>query len=230
MKKRVCVIGMGRFGIGVASELYQAGHDVLVIDNDDSKVQAMLGKATYAVRTDATNEEALRQLGVHEYDVAVLALGDVNVESSILIAMVLKSMEIPFIVARAANELHGDALARIGVSRVVYPEEESARRLAHVDFNAGVLDYMDILPNVGITKVRPLPEMERKTLEEAGLVGNHHEHFLTVMAVRRGRRYILNPSKDEDIMPGDVLLVAGPSEQVANLFTTEEPHPQPARV
>ena len=114
MKKRVCVIGMGRFGIGVASELYQAGHDVLVIDNDDSKVQAMLGKATYAVRTDATNEEALRQLGVHEYDVAVLALGDVNVESSILIAMVLKSMEIPFIVARAANELHGDALARIG--------------------------------------------------------------------------------------------------------------------
>ena len=89
---------------------------------------------------------------------------------------------------------------------------------------------MDILSNVGITKVRPLPEMERKTLEEAGLVGNHHEHFLTVMAVRRGRRYILNPSKDEDIMPGDVLLVAGPSEQVANLFTTEEPHPQPARV
>lgn len=226
MKKRVCVIGMGRFGIGVAKELYQAGHDVLVLDTDEEKVQQMLGGATYAVRTDATNEDALRQLGVHEYDVAVLALGDENVQSSILIAMVLKSMEIPFIVARAANEMHGDALARIGVSRVVFPEEESARRLAHVDFNVGVLDYMDIIANVGISKVRPLSYMEGKTLEEAGLAGNHNEHSLNVVALRRGRRYILNPSKDEEIAPGDVLVITGHSEHVANVFTTGEMQPQ----
>ena len=230
MKKRVCVIGMGRFGIGVARELYQAGHDVLVLDTDEEKVQGMLGGATYAVRTDATSETALRQLGVADYDVAVLTLGDENVQSSILIAMVLKSMNIPFIVARAANELHGEALERIGVNRVVYPEEESAKRLAHVDFNAGILDFMEILSNVGISKVRPLPEMVRKTLEEAGLAGNHNERSLTILALRRGRRYILNPSKDESIMPGDVLLVAGPSEQVADVFSTGEARQQATAV
>ena len=230
MKKRVCVIGMGRFGMEAARELYQAGHDVLVLDTNEDKIQSMLGGSTYAVRTDATNETALRQLGVHEYDVVVLTLGDDNVQSSILIAMVLKGMEIPIIIARAANQLHGEALDRIGVSRVVFPEEESARRLAHVDFNDGVLDYMEILSNVGISKVRPLPTMVRKTLEEAGLAGNHIEHSLTVIGLRRGRQYILNPSKEEPIMPGDVLLVAGPTEDVADTFTSEEPRREPAGV
>ena len=220
MRKRVCVIGMGRFGIGVASELYQAGHDVLVIDNNEARVQEMLGRATYAVKGDATQENGLRELGVHEYDVAVLTLGDDNVQASILIAMVLKSMGLSYIIARAANQLHGETLERIGVNRVVFPEEESAKRLAHVDFNPDVLDYMEVASNVGISKVRPQHDMVRKTLEAAGLAGNNGHHAsLTVLAIRRGRTHILTPSKDEVIQPGDVLVVLGPSEYVASVFT-----------
>ena len=222
MFKRICVIGMGRFGMGVARELYQAGHDVLVIDADEEKVQSMQGSATYAVTMDATSEDALRQLGVNEYDVAVLGLGDTHVEASILIAMVLRGMDISLIIARATNRLHGNALERIGVGKVVYPEEESAVRLAHVEFNAGILDFMEVLNNVGISKVRPRPNMVRKTVEEAGLAGNQGENSLTVIALRRGRRLILNPSRDETIDPGDVLLVAGPSEQVARVFTEDK--------
>ena len=228
MKKSVCVIGMGRFGIGVARELYQAGHDVLVVDADEEKVQGMLGLTTYAVRTDATNESALRELGVADYDVAVLTLGDNNVQASILIAMVLKSMEIPYIIARAANELHGEALERIGVDRVVYPEEESARRVAHVDFNYGIIDYMEIVANVGISKLRPPNGMIHRTLEGAGLAGANNRHSLTVLAVRRGRGYILNPSKDEEIKPGDVLLVAGRSEDVASVAVLQDEPSQTA--
>ena len=228
MKKSVCVIGMGRFGIGVARELYQAGHDVLVVDADEEKVQGMLGLTTYAVRTDATNESALRELGVADYDVAVLTLGDNNVQASILIAMVLKSMEIPYIIARAANELHGEALERIGVDRVVYPEEESARRVAHVDFNYGIIDYMEIVANVGISKLRPPNGMIHRTLEGAGLAGANNRHALTVLAVRRGRGYILNPSKDEEIKPGDVLLVAGRSEHVASVAVLQDEPSQTA--
>ncbi len=217
MKKRVCVIGMGRFGIGVARELYQAGHDVLVVDTNEEKIQSMLGMTTYAVRTDATNESALRELGVAEYNVAVLALGDNNIQASILIAMVLKNIGVSFVIARAANELHGEVLERIGVDRVVYPEEESARRVAHVDFNYAVIDYMEIIANVGISKIRPQEKMIGHTLEEAGLSGANNPHSLTVLAVRRGRSYILNPSKDEKINLGDVLLVAGRSEHVASI-------------
>ena len=217
MKKRVCIIGMGRFGMGVARELYQAGHDVLVIDTDDEKVQVMLGQTTYAVRADATNESTLRELGVADYDVAVLTLGDQNVQASILIGMVLKSMTIPYIIARATNEMHGEALERIGVDRVVYPEEESARRVAHVDFNYSVIDYMEIVANAGISKIRPPEQMVNRTLEEAGLAGANNRHSLAVVAVRRGRSYILNPSKDEEVKPGDVLLVVGRSEHVAEI-------------
>ena len=228
MKKRVCVIGMGRFGIGVARELYQAGHDVLVVDTNEQKVQGMLGLTTYAVRADATNESALRELGVADYDVAVLTLGDENVQASILIAMVLKDMGIPFIIARAATELHGETLERIGVDRVVYPEEESARRVSHVDFNYGVIDYMEIVANVGISKMRPPERMVRHTLEEAGLAGANNRHSLTVLALRRGRGYILNPAKDEEIKPGDVLLVAGRSEHVASISSLAQQLPQAA--
>ena len=222
MYKRICVIGLGRFGMGVATELYQAGHDVLVIDRNEEKVQSMLGKVTYAITMDATADQALSNLGIDEYDAVILALGDDNVEASILVAMVLRDMGISMIVARASTQLHGEALGRVGVGKVVYPEEESAKRLAHLEINPHILDYMDVLNNVGISKVRPRPNMVRKTVEEAGLAGNHGDNSLTVIGLRRGRRLILNPSKDETISPGDVLLVAGPIGQVSRVFTADE--------
>ncbi len=222
MYKRMCVIGLGRFGIGVATELYQAGHDVLVIDRNEEKVQSMQGKVTYAITMDATAENALSNFGVDQYDVVILALGDENVEASILVAMVLRDMGISMIVARASTRLHGEALSRVGVGKVVYPEEESAKRLAHLEFNPDILDYMDVLNNVGISKVRPRPNMVRRTVEEAGLAGGHGDNSLTVVGLRRGRRLILNPSRDETIAPGDVLLVAGSSDQVARVFTSDE--------
>jgi trk system potassium uptake protein TrkA len=222
MYKRMCVIGLGRFGIGVATELYQAGHDVLVIDRNEEKVQSMQGKVTYAITMDATAENALSNFGVDQYDVVILALGDENVEASILVAMVLRDMGISMIVARASTRLHGEALSRVGVGKVVYPEEESAKRLAHLEFNPDILDYMDVLNNVGISKVRPRPNMVRRTVEEAGLAGSHGDNSLTVVGLRRGRRLILNPSRDETIAPGDVLLVAGSSDQVARVFTADE--------
>ena len=132
MKKQLCVIGLGRFGATVAKELYQAGHDVLAIDYDEVKIQDMLGQATYAVRADATSEPVLRELGVADMDVAIVALGSENIQASILITVLLKSIGVPFVIARAANELHGEPLERVGADRVIFPELESAQRTAHV--------------------------------------------------------------------------------------------------
>lgn len=218
MKKQVCVIGMGRFGATVAQELYQAGHDVLALDTDEGKTQDMLGQVTYAVRADATSESVLRELGVADFDVAIVALGNENIQASILVTVLLKSLAIPFIISRAANELHGNTLERIGADKVVYPEMESARRVAHVDFNAGILDYMELAPNAGISKVRPPEGMLRRTLEEAG-IGPQGKYGISVLAIRRGRSYILNPSKFEEIKPGDVLIVAGSNEHIDKLHS-----------
>ena len=97
MKKQVCVVGMGRFGATAAKELYQSGHDVLAIDNDETKIQDLLGQVTYAVKADATNESVLRELGVPDFDVAIVTLGYENIQASILITVLLKSLGIPFI-------------------------------------------------------------------------------------------------------------------------------------
>ena len=137
MKKQVCVIGAARFGAAVARELYQSGHDVLVIDTDEAKVQDLSGQVTYAVRADASNEAVLRQLDVADFDVAVVALAGENVQTSIMITVLLKSIGVPYVIARAANELHGSTLEKVGADRIVYPEMESAWRTAHIGFDPG---------------------------------------------------------------------------------------------
>ena len=218
MKKQVCVIGVGRFGAAVAQELYQSGHDVLAIDQDEAKIQDLLGQVTYAVRADASSETVLKELDVADFDVAVVALGSDNVQSSILITVLLKSIGVPFVIARATNELHGSTLERVGADRVVFPEMESARRTAHVGFTAGVIDYMPIVPNFGISKMQPPEEMFGRTLEEVGLGGSQDKHGVSVLAIRRGRTSFLHPAKDEEIKPGDVLIVAGANEHIGRLY------------
>ncbi|MEE8465118.1 MAG: TrkA family potassium uptake protein [Dehalococcoidia bacterium] len=217
MKKQVCVIGLGRFGATISQELFQSGHDVLAIDVDEAKVQNQLGRATYSVRADATNESVLKELDVAEYDVCIVSLGSENVQASILVTVLLKDLGVPFIIARAANELHGSTLERIGVDRVVYPESESARRTAHVGFDTGVIDYMPIVPQFGISKLRPPEEMLGHTLEEAGLAGTADRHGISVLAIRRGRTSFLHPAKDEEIKAGDVLIVAATNEQLGKI-------------
>ena len=219
MKKQVCVIGLGRFGGTVARELYQSGHDVLAIDLDESKIQEMLGHVTFAVRADASSESVLRELDVADFDVAVVALGSDNVQASILITVLIKDLGIPYIIARAANELHGETLERVGADKVVYPEMESARRAAHVGFETGIVDYMAIVPNFGISKVQPPEQMLHRTLEQVGLSGSGENDSVAVLAIRRARSYILHPAKDEEIKPGDLLIVAGTNEQVGRIHS-----------
>ena len=227
MKKQLCVIGLGRFGATIAKELYQAGHDVLAIDYDEVKIQDMLGQATYAVRADATSEPVLRELGVADMDVAIVALGSENIQASILITVLLKSIGVPFVIARAANELHGETLERVGADRVIFPELESAQRTAHVGFTAGVIDYMPIVPNFGISKTRPPEQMYGRTLEEVGLGGSGDRHGVSVLAIRRGRTSFLHPAKDEEVKPGDVLIIAGTTEHLGRIYDQARELPPP---
>lgn len=210
------MVGLGRFGHSMAMELYQSGHDVLAIDLDEKKVQDTLGQVTYAVKGDATSEALLRELGAQNFDVAIVAIGS-DIQASILVTVLLKSLNIPFIIARSTNELHGTTLNRIGADKVVHPEEETGKRLAHVEFQSGILDYMDISSDYGVTKMRPPGKMIDHTLEESGLSGPRDKYGIAVLAIRRGRECILVPSKEEIIQTGDTLIVAGTAESLAKL-------------
>ena len=194
------------------------GHDVLGIDIEEKPVQDMLGHVTYAVRADATNEAVLRELGAPNFDVALVAIGE-DIQASILITVVLKDLEVPYIVVRAINQLHGATIDRIGADKVVYPEQEIGQRLSHVGFEPGVLEFMEVGPGYGITKLRPPDHIVKRTLEEAGLTGPRDKYGLAVLALRRGREFMLMPSKDEEIRPGDILIVAGNSEQLGNIHS-----------
>lgn len=220
MKKQVCVIGMGRFGSTVAYELYQGGHDVLAIDFDEARIQEQLGKVTYAVRADATNESVLHELDIPDYDVAIVALGSDNIQASVGITVLLKSIGVPLILARAANDLHGETLERVGADRVLFPEAENARRVARLEFSREVMDYMPILADYGISKIRTPEGMFHHTLEEAELSGSGDRHDISVLAIRRGRISLLHPARDEIMLPGDVLILAATSEQISKLPET----------
>ena len=153
MKKQIAVLGLGRFGASVARSLYNLGHDVLAIDKDELRVQTIMGTSTYALTGDCTNDAVLKELGIPDYDAAVVAIGS-DVVSSIMTSVLLKTMGVPYVVARAHNELHGNTLDRIGVDKVIHAEEEMGNRLAHNMFNPNVEEYLEITTTFGISKLR----------------------------------------------------------------------------
>ena len=124
MKKQIVVIGLGRFGSSVAQTLYNQGHDVLAIDHRQAQVQMMMGKATHALAGDATNDLVLRELGLHEFDVAIVAIGS-DLVASVMVTVMLKDMGVGHIVARAKDQLHANTLERLGVNKVVQVESEN---------------------------------------------------------------------------------------------------------
>ena len=217
MTKQVCVIGLGRFGAKVASALFQQQHEVLAIDRDERVVQGMLGQVTYVVEADATSESALRDLGVGDMDVTVISVGS-QIQSSIIATMLVKTMGVPYVVARASDAQHAEILHRAGADKVVFPEEDAALRVANVDLNPNTIEYMGITERQGIHKLRPPEYMRGRTLREAGL-GAAHGNDVVTLVLRRGREYILHPADDEVIGEGDVLVVAGSQEDVERTFS-----------
>jgi trk system potassium uptake protein TrkA len=216
MKKQVVVIGLGRFGSSVANSLYNLGHDVLAMDRDEVKVQSMMGKATHALAGDATNEQVFRELGIPDYDVAIVAIG-ADIVSSVMASVLLKTMGVPYIVARAHDELHGNTLERVGVDRVVHAESEMGVRLAHTLFNPNVQEYLELTPNFGISKVRIPNRFVDMSLKELGFSSPRDKYGLAVLAIRRGKDITLNPDGDERLRSGDWLVLAGRDELIDNL-------------
>jgi len=216
MKQQVLVIGLGRFGSSLARALYNLGHDVLAIDNNEERVQSMMGQVTFPVTGDASNEAVLRELGVEDYDAAVVAVGT-DIVASVLSTVLLKNMGVPYVVARAHDELHGNTLERIGADKVIHAESEMGLRLAHNMFNPNVQEYLELAPNFGMSRIRAPQSFDGKTLRELGFSNPRDKYGLAVMAVLHGREVTLNPDVDESVKADDVLILAGKDEQLDRL-------------
>ncbi|MCK7514919.1 MAG: TrkA family potassium uptake protein [Desulfobacterales bacterium] len=150
--KQVAVIGLGRFGSSVARTLADSGCEVLAVDADESRVKAIADEVTDAVRANALDEEALRALGLRNFEVVVVAIGH-EVQASILTTVLLKEMGIPKIVAKAQDDLHGRVLQKVGADVVVYPERDMGVRLAHTLISRNVIDEIQLSTDYSILEM-----------------------------------------------------------------------------
>ena len=200
----VVVIGLGRFGKAVSRELMAAGTDVLGIDLDEEIVQSMSAELTHVVRADSTNEEALRQLGVPEFERAVVAIG-IDIQSSILTTSILMGFGIPHVWAKAISETHGRIFNQLGVPHVIYPEQDMGRRVAHM-VRGAALDYIEIDRDFEIVRMSPNSLVLGTTLGE----GHIRSRFgVTVLAYNREGQGWVNADADTVLQPGDNILVSG---------------------
>ena len=161
--------------------MYNLGHDVMAIDIDPEKVQSMVGQVTYPVTTDASSEISLRELGVQDFDVGVVALADVEV--SIMVSVLFKTLNINNIIARASSDLHKDTLIRLGCDRVVFAEDEMGEQLANTIFSPNVTEYLELTPNMGISKLSIPKRIVGMSLSEAGFINQPGNQKLTIISI-----------------------------------------------
>ena len=203
---QVAVIGLGRFGTTVATTLYQMGHDVLAIDVDPLKVQELAGQVTYAVAADASDESSLKELGIEKFEYAVVAIGS-NTEASIMVSVLLKSLQIDVVVARAVTKLQGETLDRIEVDKVVYPETDMGRMLAHDLFLPGIEQYMELTSTYGISKIKVPTRFISQTLKNSNFNNLRDRYGVALIAIQRGEDIILNPDENQTLTSNDTLII-----------------------
>lgn len=215
--RQFAVIGLGRFGTSVASTLFKAGYEVLAIDAREERTQKFSDEVTHVVQADTTDEASLKALGIRNFDVVVVAIGE-DVQANILTTLLLKEMGVPYIVAKARTELHGKMLEKIGADRIIYPERDMGARVAHNLVSANVLDYIELSPNLSLVEVSAPKELIGKTLAQANL---RAEFGVNVVAMKRGENLIVPPLPTDTIKEKDIMIVVGANAGVRLLEELE---------
>ncbi len=213
--KKIGIIGAGRFGIALAESLSNAGAEVILIDRNRPAMQLANEFAT-ALQGDATQLRILEEAGFGDCDVVVVAIGS-NIEASMMATANCKELGITNVVAKASSELHGKILRRIGADSVVYPDRDSAHRLARAIANHDVIDLLEVSEGYSIAEIDVPDGVSGKTLAEADLRKNTG---ITVLCIRRAdsdskhSRKIIIPGPMDVIEPNDKLIVFGETKNL----------------
>ncbi len=213
--KRIGIIGAGRFGLSLAESLANAGMEVVLIDRNRPAMQAGSEFAT-ALQGDATQPHVLEEAGIGECDLAVVAIGS-NIEASMMATANCKELGVPNVVSKATSELHGKILRRIGADTVIYPDRDSASRLAKAIANHNVIDFLEVSDGYSIAEIAVPADAAGKSLAESDFrstVG------LSVLCVRRADtdpakpKKILIPKASDVLRPDDRLIVFGETSKL----------------
>lgn len=205
----VLIVGLGRFGGSLARTLARLGNEVLAIDSDERLVQMHATELPHVVQADATDPVALRQLGAHEFDTAVVAIG-AGVESSVLVTAALVDLGIARVWAKAVSEQHGRILERVGAHRVFLPEAEMGERVAHL-VSGTMLEYLELDDAFVLAEVAAPSSMVGRTLGDIGLRARYR---VTVVCVKHPGSTFTYAEPTTVVQPDDLLVLAGTRDDV----------------
>lgn len=210
MQESVIVFGAGRFGTSLATTLFDHGVEVMVVDNDYDKIQSLGTKVTTAVQCDLTDESAVNELGISNFDIAVIAIGS-NLEASIMAALAAKDRGVPKIIAKATSEMQARILQKIGVDQIIYPEIDMGERLARSLSGNNLMEYIHFSDEYSIVEVKARKEWIGKNLIELDFRNKYH---LNVIAYKRNRYTIVSPAATERFEKDDILILIGEEKYI----------------
>jgi len=166
--KTYAVFGLGRYGRAVAKELVSNGAEVLAVDIDEEKINEAITEIPFCKCADVTDPEVLKQLGISNIDVAIISMAS-NLEASVMATMLCKEMGVKTVISKCSSEMNCKILGKIGADKVIFPEWESGTRLAKNLLSSGLVDILEISPDVSMVELAVKPEWENKSLLELNL-------------------------------------------------------------
>ncbi len=203
--KQYLVIGLGRFGRGVAQTLYEANKDVLGIEISEELVQESINNniLTNVIIGDATDIKLLQDIGAENYDIAFVCMAEV--EPSVMITLNLKDLGVKEIVAKAATKKHGEVLKKVGATKIVYPEEYMGRRVAELSMDASIVEYLKFTEDFILAEVKAPSIFWNKNLVECDIRNKYKSNVVGIK--KRDNSFLPNPTATTIIEEEDILLL-----------------------
>lgn len=211
--KQFAVLGLGTFGYSLAKKLYELGNDVFAVDKREDIIQSIADNTTYAVVADISDINALRAIGIGEVDCAIIASSnDINV--SLMAAINLQELGVKNVYAKAKDEMQAKVLKRLGVGKVIYPEQEMGESLAHSLTDTSLMDLLFLDTQHTVSEIDSPKTWHDRSLIDLNI---RNEYKLNVLAIRRGEKTIVNPAASEIIHPGDRIIVMGERSMITKI-------------
>lgn len=212
-RKQYIVVGLGRFGCSIAETLCEAGEEVLGVDRRMDLVESMRDKITQAVQMDAMDRDALMALGVQDFDVAFVTMGS-DLRASGIITMLLKELGVKHVIAKAFDEFHGRMLEKLGADKILFPERDMGRRIAHNLVSENIIDYLELSPDFSMAEIKPESAWIGKNLKELDMRG---KMGINVVAIRNGEDLNAMPTMNTVIHEDDIMLVVTSEENLKKM-------------
>ena len=212
--KSILLIGLGHFGYHIADKLHELNHEVMAVDTNEERVQAVLPLVTNAQIADATNEGFLRSLGVHSFDACIVTIGD-NFQSSLEITFRLKELGAKKVISRAASGVQEKFLLRNGADKVIYPDKQLAAWTAIRCSSETILDYIELDDGYSIFELDIPSEWHGKTI---GHLDIRKKYGINILGVREHGKLNMNITPDTFLGRGRSILVLGQQKAIQKCF------------